>query len=242
MGIGLLSRDAGGEWEHLGIIYEGINPGYLKTAFLADHRQPILLLVWSEGGGTTSLYYGLAAPDGMPLGRASALTKSNAGRYFLPEILTEAGQRATILVRYKNNAVEELRSFSLAYPEGLVFRDIDGDGIDDAAELPIVDADSRDDITTIYHVFPDDDFDGDGYSNAEEIRAGTDPTWAGDHPYYGDIVRDRVLNLADAIAGLRLLTGLDIAVTDINLIDVNFDGCIGIQEVLYVLQYIASTR
>ena len=54
-----------------------------------------------------------------------------------------------------------------------------GDGLTDAFRQAIVDA-SQGQFTNLMQVLPSDDFDGDGMSNANEFRAGTDPTWAAD--------------------------------------------------------------
>ena len=56
--------------------------------------------------------------------------------------------------------------------------DEDGDGISDLWELLIVDADSEDAIESIQDVLPDDDFDGDGFTNLQEYEMGLDPTVA----------------------------------------------------------------
>jgi len=53
--------------------------------------------------------------------------------------------------------------------------DLDGDGLPDYWELAIVNADTNDAIDSIYQVLPGDDFDGDGCSNADEFRLGTNP-------------------------------------------------------------------
>ena len=53
--------------------------------------------------------------------------------------------------------------------------DTDGDGLPDYAEMTIVNASTNDNIEKVEHVLPGDDFDGDGVSNADEIRLGTDP-------------------------------------------------------------------
>jgi len=239
-GIGLLAAPTGANWVDRGICVADIDPGDLKIAFL-DGAVPVLLFTWTEGGGVSSLHYGFTAADGTVLVGPAGLTGNGKGHYFDVMLLPESGERATVMTRFRNNAVQELRSFTLAYPDGPVFSDIDEDGVDDRAELLVVDADSQDDIRTVYDVAPGADFDGDGYGNAEEISAGADPSWAGDHPWYGDIRRDGVLDLADVIAGLQLLTNTGGATTD-TIADVNLDGCIGHYEILYVLRTISSVQ
>ena len=58
-------------------------------------------------------------------------------------------------------------------------RDSIGDGLTDAFRQSIVNA-SQGQFTNLMQVLPGNDFDGDGMSNANEFRAGTDPTWAAD--------------------------------------------------------------
>ncbi len=47
--------------------------------------------------------------------------------------------------------------------------DIDGDGLPDDFEQAIIDSNPSDDIETIDDVLPENDFDGDGYSNLREL-------------------------------------------------------------------------
>jgi len=54
--------------------------------------------------------------------------------------------------------------------------DADDDGLLDAWEQQIIDADPNDTIENIEDVLPEDDFDQDGLSNATEFEIGTDPT------------------------------------------------------------------
>lgn len=51
--------------------------------------------------------------------------------------------------------------------------DTDGDGLDDAWEKLLVDADPNDGVDSILDIHPGDDFDGDGLSNRNEYIAGT---------------------------------------------------------------------
>ncbi len=240
-GIALMSRASGADWVGRGILLNGVDPGELDVTFLSHDTAPVLLYVWRQGGGVSTLHYGVTATDGTLLRSGTDFTGNTVGRYFQATLLPADGRKATVLARYQNGTVEELRSFILAYPAGREFVDGDQDGIDDAAELAVVDADPADAITTVAQVVPGDDFDIDGYNNGIEMRAGTDPAWAGDHPHYGDILRDGAVTIADAILGLQIITGFGSDEGD-PVADVNLDGSIGIQEVVYILQDVATVR
>ena len=54
--------------------------------------------------------------------------------------------------------------------------DRDGDGMDDAWEQRIVDANPADAITNVWTALPNADFDNDGVPNQDEFVLGTDPT------------------------------------------------------------------
>jgi hypothetical protein len=62
---------------------------------------------------------------------------------------------------------------------GTVSTDVDKDGLPDAWEQQIVDADPNDQLQSIADVLPTGDYDGDGNSNYAEFVAGTSPTDAG---------------------------------------------------------------
>lgn len=54
--------------------------------------------------------------------------------------------------------------------------DADNDGLPDSYEQQIIDADPGDALSSIEDVLPDDDYDGDGSSNENELARKTDPT------------------------------------------------------------------
>jgi len=60
--------------------------------------------------------------------------------------------------------------------------DTDLDGLSDTWEQQIISADSGDGITSLADVRPQDDFDGDGWTNAAEFQFGSDPTDPNDRP------------------------------------------------------------
>ncbi|GHC48733.1 LamG-like jellyroll fold domain-containing protein [Roseibacillus persicicus] len=64
--------------------------------------------------------------------------------------------------------------------------DLDGDGLLDSWEQSIVDATTGDGLNSIIDVFPQDDFDGDGFSNSAEFIALSDPAAASSVPGDGD--------------------------------------------------------
>ena len=70
--------------------------------------------------------------------------------------------------------------------------------------------------------------------------AGWDPGTSGDSR--GDINGDGNVDLADAILGLKILLGLESSATVNMEADVNNDGEIGLEEIMYIIQKIAGKR
>jgi hypothetical protein len=86
------------------------------------------------------------------------------------------------------------------------------------------------------------DFDGDGERNLMEYENGTDPT----DPMSaqrGDVDGDKYITLADAILALQIVCGVDTGTETVTVAgDVNGDGKIGIEEVIYILQKFSGLR
>lgn len=82
-------------------------------------------------------------------------------------------------------------------------RDSVGDGLTDAFRENIVSA-SQGRFTDLSQVLPDDDFDGDGMSNLDEFRSGTDATWAADILQVADFrpAQDRIAFAFFAVDGI----------------------------------------
>ncbi len=68
----------------------------------------------------------------------------------------------------QNTVYSEYTDEVSATPTG--FSDVDGDGMDDAWEQQIIDANPGDGIETIEDVLPDHDYDGDGLNNYDEFH------------------------------------------------------------------------
>ncbi|NJL58898.1 MAG: hypothetical protein HC887_03850 [Desulfobacteraceae bacterium] len=140
--------------------------------------------------------------------------------------------------------------------------DADGDGIPDLWETShglntnVNDAQNDDDgdgLTNLqeyqYRTDPKhSDTDRDGYSDGDEIAQVTDPNDAKSHPNYsssssvpGDLDCDEDVTLSDAIIALRIIAGIDPPPIFCKN-DVNNDGKIGLEEVIYILQKVAGLR
>lgn len=120
--------------------------------------------------------------------------------------------------------------------------DTDGDGLPDAWEQQIVDANPNDAITSIDDVLPGGDFDGDGESNLTEYANGTDPT-SSMSAQRGDVQGDKQIDLADAIAALQVASGADVSGETITTDgDVNEDERIGMEEAFYIMQKVSGVR
>ena len=73
-------------------------------------------------------------------------------------------------------AVSDVQSMNLNGPDCQNLADCDEDGLDDAWEQQIIDADPNDGITSIEDVNGADNFDGDELTNLQEFQGDTNPT------------------------------------------------------------------
>jgi hypothetical protein len=149
-------------------------PSEMKLAYLSDATSPCVLLTWAERG---SLFTAFFNPEtGALKSPIEKLTQSVEGTYSRLEVLPGTGGSATILSRYRQGDIIELREFEISVNGSATLNDSDGDNIKDGMEFLIIDADPDDLIRTLAEVLGSDDFDFDGINNATEIEMGTDPT------------------------------------------------------------------
>ena len=183
-GLGLFRFEGASQtWINQGIMFSNAQPHELRLAFLDDTNAPILLAAWTEGGNVAGMHYGFIDPRSATALGPGELTANTHGRYYHPEIVARQGREASLLALFENGLNNvELRQFDVAYPQGSINYDRDGDGLNDLAELLIVDADPADALVTIDDVKPNDDFDQDGFTNQQEINWGIDPADKDSYP------------------------------------------------------------
>ncbi len=163
-------------------------PVELETVFLDDATQPAILFVWTETGlDSVSISYAFTDPEGNLLGQIQSLTGNPLGRYSSLRVAPESGQKARIFTLFENSPLQ-LRTFVISLADGATGNDSDADGMNDLAELLVVDFDSLDAFTTVNDVLPGDDFDNDTFTNQEEIDAGTNPADPLSFPTLGGVV------------------------------------------------------
>jgi hypothetical protein len=85
----------------------------------------------------------------------------------------------------------------------------------------------------------DGDTDDDGCLDGAELQVGRNPLIADSH---GDVNGDCLVNIADAISALRPITGMDELWTSAKKADVNGDGRIRSEELIWILQRISGSR
>ncbi|GAB5559240.1 MAG: hypothetical protein SynsKO_08870 [Synoicihabitans sp.] len=134
------------------------------------------LLAWVErSGNRQELAYMTYGPDGIPVLGRQAITENSVGSYSDLILSQQDADTAFVFSRFTQDDFSSLRSFKLDLVTGLASNDADMDNLLDIAELRIIDADQTDAFETIDQILDGDDFDNDGATNGDEIRAGSDP-------------------------------------------------------------------
>jgi hypothetical protein len=137
-----------------------------------------------EDSGTLSPLQGatvrLEVLSGIYLGSEFTACSGDDGGFCVNDLPGALDYQMTV---EKNHYTSHEDTFSLAAGQnkdagiiGIGFEDADSDGLPDAFEQLIVDADPEDEIEDIWDVSGEDDFDGDNVTNGEECEASTDPT------------------------------------------------------------------
>ena len=181
-GIGFFTKASGEAWVDRGIIYEGVTPGSLAVVDMFDGVDYAYLISWTEGA-SGNVYYGYVDDEGTVLVDGINLTQNVSGTYAnLMGTPRGDSHDASLFAFFDNGETTEIRTFDVGRFGGSINNDRDADSMDDLAEMRIMDFDTTDAIETVDDVLSGDDFDNDGFSNKEEIDAGTDPTNPGNFP------------------------------------------------------------
>jgi len=208
-----------------------------------------------------NIVYGLARDDavtvslqvqGVPIASYTMGENPNAGDFYILRVPMDAlepalpgtarpGTRATLFVNDEPAHSVTLGERGTIQRLDLQFDDIDGDGLPDEWEQQIIDADPNDEFASLDDVKPGGDFDGDGETNDEEWQYGSSPINAMS-ARRGDIDGDKNVSLGDAIVVLKILSGVDPGVEVSVSGDVNGDGKIGAEELLYISQKLSGAR
>ena len=160
-----------------GYAYVGNGAATVRTISLTNPAAPALVGTMSAGG------FGLAAANSAVYGADGRRTGTGLD---ISDPLTPVANLSlsnltfALRVRARGGLVLVAEDEAgLALFQTGAGTDINHNGIPDALDQQIVDADPNDALTSIWDVQPDDDFDGDGMSNLAEFRAGTSPVDAG---------------------------------------------------------------
>lgn len=175
-GIGFYTKTTGGDWMDKGIVFAGALPGSLTVLDLFDGAGYAYLVAWTEGG-SGNVFHGFVDADGGVLVDAVNLTQNLSGDYAnLMSTRRGSSHDASLFAFFDNGETTEIRTFDVSRSGGSINNDRDNDTLDDIAEIRMVDYDTNDDVGTVDDVLAGDDFDKDGFTNKEELDAGTDPT------------------------------------------------------------------
>ena len=224
-GIGLSQFDS--VWSDLGIPFATAIPGEIQVAALDDATNPtVVLLSWISGSSPSNISYAYTDPAGLVEIPETDLTGNAFGDYHDLQVIA-GDNRDAVLMALFTNSPDELRVFNLSFDNGVAGNDRDGDGMNDIAELRVVDADNADAVAIVDDVLPDDDFDGDRFSNSEEIADGSDPTNPLDIPDIGGVIVETTLPEASEfglVEGSFTVTRPDSDLTQALTVDLSNSG------------------
>lgn len=235
-GLTIWSWTDGPGWASLGYVFSEASPVELAIASPTGCTE--LCLAWTDGASIKNLWYGFIDSLGQKQGQAVNLTNNTRGKYKGLIAIASYDCVSTIIARFDDDPVHELRQFDLRYPDGPVNNDRDNDGMADEEELRIVDHDPNDQYTCIDDILPDDDFDNDGVNNIDEITQGRNPELPIDITGFGDLNGDLEVDIKDVIVGLQILSGMD--PDPYGGGDVNQDNIIGHPEIFYILRELSG--
>ena len=226
-GIGLSKFDS--VWSDLGTPSATAIPGEIQVAALDDATDPtVVVLSWISGSGPSTISYAYTDTAGVVEIPETELTGNTVGNYHGLQLIAGDNRDAVLMALFTNNpGADELRVFNLVFDNGVTGNDRDSDGMNDIKELRIVDVDNVDAFVTVDDVLPGDDFDGDRFSNFEEIADGSDPTNPLDIPDIGGVVVETTLPEASEfslIEGSFTITRPDSDLTQSLTVNMNDSG------------------
>ena len=131
------------------------------------------------------------------------------------------------IVKYEDiYSTEVLSSFAIGQGTICNQSDADKDGLADYKELFGNETD-----------WLDSDTDDDGCLDGPEVQGGRNPMFPDPQ---GDINGDCALNLADAVLALRILVGIETSQISADEGDVNGDGRVGSEELIWILHRLSG--
>lgn len=202
----LARNDADDTWTALGSITEASTVDDLGLAYLDHATEPVLVLGWTSGGAVRSVTSAFVSLAGGLLTSPFDHTANERGAYDALHLEPLANRTIRLTTRYTASP-SEIRTFTVQYPNITSLEDKDTDGLQDLAELWLIDHDQTDVFTMISDVSPTGDFDNDGFTNGDEIAAGSDPA----NPF--SIPTAEVIGAGLELATLKLLPNGDVQVT-----------------------------
>lgn len=178
--------------ESIGLLWNPAHPFQRTTVHLSYNP-------WPDSGITTSVALVESQPDNTAWTSRPISRSATTGRF--ETNLTISSGATNLVVRFSSAGVTNanrgvfwhipVRPLT-THPE----HDTDADGMPDAWEQILVDANPHDGITTFHGIRPEDDFDGDGIFNLEEYQGFSDAALSSSQPT--NVVRVSIATGQDA--------------------------------------------